>query len=208
MPQPKRRSIVSNEADINLAITALRSGRVKNPHAAAAAYNVARVTLISRLNGVPPKRDNPAHNRKMTTAQEEEYIKALLDLDERGFAATGDIARDMANAILAADDQPPVGKQWIYRFIKRVPALRMMRSRPYDHQRALCEDPKPIERWFEIVRLTQAKYGIVEDDIYNFDETGFAMGKISAKMVITGTGRRRASKRIQPTVVACGGATG
>ncbi len=31
----------------------------------------------------------------------------------------------------------------------------------------------------------KAKYGIVDDDIYNFDETGFMMGIIFASMVVT-----------------------
>ena len=31
----------------------------------------------------------------------------------------------------------------------------------------------------------KAKYGIVEDDIYNFDETGFIIGIIFASMVVT-----------------------
>jgi hypothetical protein len=30
--------------------------------------------------------------------------------------------------------------------------------------------------WFELVGNTVSKYGIVDHDIYNFDETGFQMG--------------------------------
>ena len=38
-----------------------------------------------------------------------------------------------------------------------------------------------------------AKYGIVEDDIYNFDETGFLIGMIASYMVvITSKGRSKA----------------
>ena len=32
---------------------------------------------------------------------------------------------------------------------------------------------------------TIAKYGIAESDIYNFDETGFAIGVISTGIVVT-----------------------
>jgi hypothetical protein len=35
------------------------------------------------------------------------------------------------------------------------------------------EDPKVIEDWFKLVCNTKARYGILDDDEYNFDETGF-----------------------------------
>ncbi len=35
------------------------------------------------------------------------------------------------------------------------------------------------------MRNVKAKYSIVEDDIYNFDETGFMIGIIFAGMVVT-----------------------
>ncbi|KAL2131434.1 hypothetical protein VTI74DRAFT_5124 [Chaetomium olivicolor] len=62
----------------------------------------------------------------------------------------------MANQLLRVCDAPPVGKLW----------------------RTKCEDPKVIGEWFTLVRNTRAKYGIVDDDIYNFDETGFIIGII------------------------------
>jgi hypothetical protein len=37
----------------------------------------------------------------------------------------------------------------------------------------MCEDREQIKGWFRLVRNIIAKYGIVQDDIYNFDETGF-----------------------------------
>jgi hypothetical protein len=44
----------------------------------------------------------------------------------------------------------------------------------------------------------KAKYGIVDDDIYNFDESGFLMGKISSQLVVTGTEKPRKVKKLQP----------
>lgn len=48
-------------------------------------------------------------------------------------------------------------------------------SRKYDHQRALCEDPEKVSAWFTPVQKTINEYGILDNDIYNFDETGFQM---------------------------------
>ena len=43
-----------------------------------------------------------------------------------------------------------------------------------------------------------AKYGIPDDDVYNFDETGFMMGIISAGMVVTTSDGRGKAKLAQP----------
>lgn len=44
----------------------------------------------------------------------------------------------------------------------------------------------------------KAKHGIVDEDVYNFDEAGFQMGVIGSRMVITGSERRQAPKSLQP----------
>lgn len=38
----------------------------------------------------------------------------------------------------------------------------------------------------------------MDEDTYNFDETGFMMGKISSQLVVTGSERRSQPKAIQP----------
>ncbi|KAF6809659.1 transposase, partial [Colletotrichum plurivorum] len=43
-----------------------------------------------------------------------------------------------------------------------------------------------------------AKYGIQEGDIYNFDETGFMMGVITASIVVTRADKRGKAKSVQP----------
>ena len=42
------------------------------------------------------------------------------------------------------------------------------------------------------------KYGILEQDVYNFDETGFQMGVIGTARVITGAERRGKPLHKQP----------
>jgi hypothetical protein len=41
-------------------------------------------------------------------------------------------------------------------------------------------------------------YGIVDNNVYNFNKTGFIMGKISAQIVITGSEAAGRKKVIQP----------
>ncbi|KAJ6436060.1 Glycoside hydrolase family 43 protein [Purpureocillium lavendulum] len=104
----------------------------------------------------------------------------------------------MANELLRVRDATPVGKLWAHRFVKRRPELQTRFSRKYDYQRAKCEDPAIIGPWFGLVRNTKTKYGIVDDDTYNFDETGFMMGVILAGMVVTTSDGRARAKLAQP----------
>jgi hypothetical protein len=48
------------------------------------------------------------------------------------------------------------------------------------------------------VEDTKAKYGVHNDDVHNFDETGFQMGVISSMKVVTGAERRTRPELIQP----------
>jgi hypothetical protein len=104
----------------------------------------------------------------------------------------------MANHILVSRGARGVGKQWPYRFIRRREELKTRFSRAYDFQRALCEDPVVINEWFRLVSNMRAKYGILDCDFYNFDETGFMMGMICPSMVVTRSDRRGKSKQVQP----------
>ncbi|KAG2000713.1 hypothetical protein GB937_010911, partial [Aspergillus fischeri] len=63
-----------------------------------------------------------------------------------------------------------------YSFIKRRPELRTRYNQRITYQRAKQEDPKVIKQWFETVREAIQEHSIHKDDIWNFDETGFAMG--------------------------------
>lgn len=93
---------------------------------------------------------------------------------------------------------PFLVKNWPHRYIKRLPTLQSRCIHKYDYQRALCEDSEAIGGWFRLVHNTIAKYGIVEDDIYNFDETGFAIGIASTSRVVTTSDRRGKAIQIQP----------
>jgi hypothetical protein len=47
-----------------------------------------------------------------------------------------------------------------------------------------------IRNWFKLVEQTKLKYGILIEDVYNFNKAGFMMGKITTELVMTGLERR------------------
>jgi len=104
----------------------------------------------------------------------------------------------MADLLLSERDASPVGKNWTTNFIKRRTELKSKFSRKYNYQRAQCKDPVIIGDWFRLVRNTIAKYGIVDEDIYNFDKAGFQIGVIGIARVITSSEARNRPKKLQP----------
>jgi hypothetical protein len=42
----------------------------------------------------------------------------------------------------------------------------------------------------------KAKYGIVDDDMYNFNKSSFLIGKISLQLVVTGIEKPRKAKKL------------
>ncbi|EDN96358.1 hypothetical protein SS1G_01284 [Sclerotinia sclerotiorum 1980 UF-70] len=136
-----------------------------------------------------------SHN--LTDLEEEVLIQYIFDVDERGFSPRISDVEDMANYILETRGVKKVGKLWAHRFVKRYTELKMCFNRIYDFQKALCEDSELIERWFRLILNMQAKYGILDCDFYNFDETGFMMGQISSHIVVTKADRCGRSKAIQ-----------
>jgi hypothetical protein len=189
---------IQSEGRICLAISAINKNQFQSERRAIATYNVPRSTLKDRRAGTTARRDCEANSKKLTKLEESVIVQHILDLDSRGFAPNLNAVRDMANKLLVERGASQVGKNWPNNFVKRTDELKTQFNRKYDRQRALCEDPEIISPWFVLVRNTKTKYGITDDDSYNFDETGFQMGVITTGMVVTGSERRNRPKAIQP----------
>ena len=122
----------SNEVDIVLALSAVNRGQFSSVRRAAATYNVSKSTLLRRLNGVDARRDCEPNRKKLTKLEEEVVIGHVLDLASRGFPASLEYVRYMANKLLAARGVEPVGKLWPHNFVKRTKSLTTYFTRPYD----------------------------------------------------------------------------
>jgi hypothetical protein len=83
----------------------------------------------------------------------------------------------LANKLLAAHGRGQVGQKWPANFVRRANSPKTRFNRAYDRQRALYEDPVLIRSWFKPVEERETKYGICDDDVYNFNEAGFMIGQ-------------------------------
>ena len=164
------------EARVILAIEAIKSSQKLSRRAAAKLYNVPETTLRQRMNGRTPITDYRPVGQLLTKVEEQVVVDYINSLDARGFPPSVGDVEAMVNTILASRGARHVGKQWSYRFVKRRPELKTRFSRAYDFQRALCENSDAMIAWFQLVLNMRNKYGILDCDFYNFDETGFMMG--------------------------------
>ena len=208
-------STYADEDRILLAIEAIESSEPKlSQRRAAKLYDVPQSTLNHRIRNRPRRETTRVNSHKLNLIEEQTLLQYILDQDTRGFPLRLAGVEDMANLLLASRGGKPVGKHWAKRFINAQPSLKTKFSRPYDYQRALQEDPEVLSKWFALLHNMMAKYGIQEEDLYNFDETGFMMGVITASMVVTRVEKRGKAKTIQPgnrewaTVIECINAVG
>lgn len=188
----------SNESRIILAIEAIKKDPKLSVRKAASIYKVPRTTLRDRRAGLLPRRETRTNSMKMTQVEETVILERVIDLIDRGFPPRLDDVRDMADCLLDDRDATRVGPRWAENFVRRQPQLKTRFRRRIDYQRALAEDPAIVQAWFALVRNTIAKYGIHDDDVYNFDETGFLMGMLSHAKVITTSDRRGRPRTKQP----------
>jgi hypothetical protein len=220
MSPPTSAQLASKEGRMALAIKSYKSGSFTSIRSAANTYGIPESTLRSRLQGRPSLEEKRSANLKLTDTEEQTLVNWILSMDERGLPVRIALIRDMANLLLQkrtgtdASSTRTIGPRWPYNFVRRHDSLRTRYNRKYDYKRALCEDPIVIRDWFRLVRNTIAKYGIQEEDIYNFDETGFQMGVITTAKVITGSERSLRPVTIQPgnrewvTAIECTSASG
>jgi hypothetical protein len=187
MPSQRNVQLSYTESTLQLAIQATIEDRDESEGRVVTAFSVPRTTVQRRRQGALSRRDREPNSKKLTKLEEEALVQRILDLDQRGIGATRAMVQDMANDLLGKHGGEPVSKCWVDNFKTCTLEIKLKRSRPYDRQRALNEDPRVITPWFELVANTKAKYSIGDDDMYNFDETGFIMGVVQGYIVFTGS---------------------
>jgi hypothetical protein len=144
MSQQRNVQNTYTEGDIFIAISSIISEQIQSERRAAAVYKVPRSTIQDRRAGRRPRRDCEPNSKRLTKLEEEVIVQRILDESLRGVPPSKAHVRDMADRLLRERGEKPTGKNWVDNFIKRTPELRTRWSRPYDRQRAACEDPAVI----------------------------------------------------------------
>ena len=130
---PQYTSGPSNEARLLLAIQAIKDGTIQSNREAQRQFNVDHHQVATRHNGTPARRDYLANGRNFDTTEEQALIDRILELDLRGFPPTKRIIRIMADTLRKQRGNKPIGKNWVDRFIKRIPIIESAWSRSYNY---------------------------------------------------------------------------
>jgi hypothetical protein len=208
---------IEKEGRVLLAISAIKKAEISSIREAARVYNVSHTILRRRLNGITSRSEIRANSHKMTQNEEESLGRWILSLNQRGAPPRPCHVREMANILLAERSTTPVqtaGVNWVTNFIKRHDELKTCYARRYNYRRAKCDNPQIIKEWFDRVQITIMQYGIATEDIYNFDETGFAMGLVATTQVVTRADMYQKGLFVQPgnrewvTSIECINSTG
>ena len=188
MPRKLSSKLAETNARINAAIAALQDKKFKSAYAAAKHFKIDCSTLTCRLNGGATHAQSRESTQLLSKAEEEALVLWIKRLTAGGYPASHRIVREMVWEILThrvakintTDMQlvniPPIGKEWVKRFARRYPNLGTVRSRTMDFARWKDATPEAINDWFDAFESTVATYQISDSNIYNMDETGFAIG--------------------------------
>uniref|UniRef100_A0A8H7K2R3 HTH CENPB-type domain-containing protein n=1 Tax=Bionectria ochroleuca TaxID=29856 RepID=A0A8H7K2R3_BIOOC len=153
-------------------------------------FGVPRATLQDHVK-TPRKRKEDKNCGRLLTAVEEKALCNYIDrLDSINMAVRGEFVCDAANAIIRArhrpDDTTPihiVKPRWATRFFQR----HGYSSRPQnmlDLVRKEAENIDVIRDYFRQLQEVIDREGILPDDTWNMDETGFRIGMKSNAMII------------------------
>ena len=109
MPPQRNVQQTYNEGTLYLAIKATQDTVPDSTKHASKAFDVPRTTLRRRRNTEP-------NSKRLKKSEEGAIVARILELEARGIGATRVMVQEMANDLLAARGEGPVGKCWVDRF--------------------------------------------------------------------------------------------
>jgi hypothetical protein len=176
------------EAKVAAASAAMDADPRLNAAKAARQFGAPYHRLLRRRKGVPPSHTRGGHNKKLSPIQDEALRDYIFMLYSCGTPANYDTVRLAANRLLYYDSSNPesaVSARWTKDWIKRQqPFLKTLKTKPIAAKRLDAHIVEDIEEHFKAFKRCKAHWKIQDEDIYNFDETGFQIGVTSGENVL------------------------
>jgi hypothetical protein len=209
MTRPKCTGSAEKEALMQAALTAFRN-KEKTASQAIRDFNIPRQTFYDRLNGKLPRKRAHENSQLLSHAQEKELVRWITELTKTGYSPRHATVLEMAQIIrrkrdpitlehsLNAVNMEKIGDQWIQRFIRRHPELATVRLRKMDIGRVKDTSPERLTKWFADLKSAIEKYNILPENLYNMDESGFAIGEVESSVTIINAEMRQRLQRANP----------
>lgn len=200
MTRAKSKESAEKEARMQQAIseykeTVEKSGKA-SVRAIATKFNVPRSTLQDRLDGKLAR--NQAHEELMhlTKVEERELVQWITTLTQHGYAPRYRTVRELAEIIrnrrvygVNSEDiqlvhYDDIGRDWVARFLSRWPELASARRKCIEAARIKDMSPDRLMKWFDDLESVIEEHNIEPRNVYNMDESGFAIGDVEASQCI------------------------
>jgi transposase-like protein len=141
--------------------------------AVARKYGLARTTLQDRLRGAQPKAKSRELDQHLSPEQEYSLGHWILHEDASGRGPSLRMARRMAQAILAeAGESRLIGNNWVYRYLKRNPWVKIKPSDLLERSRARGSTKEAFKRFFDLLEAKIKERNILLRNLANIDEYG------------------------------------
>jgi hypothetical protein len=155
-------------------------------------FGVPRNRLRFRLKGGKPKTELKPVNKKLAEPEEQAICNYIDRLDKINLAVRPEFVTDAANYILKhrssnslpTEEIPTVNAQWTTRFLKRHNYFKRTQKK-INSDRQASENLERVNGYFNKLQTIIQEGGILPDDIYNMDETGFRIGMGKDQLIVT-----------------------
>lgn len=175
------------EARVNAALAAMDADPFLKMSVAARQFSAPYYRLQRRRAGIPPSNSRGGHNKKLNSVQDQALRDYMFMLHSCGTPANLETVLIAANRLLyysTGDLKSEVSVRWTKAWIKRQSEyLKGLKSKPISTQRLAAHVVEDIEGYFRAFKKCKDYWGIQDEDIYNFDETGFQIGVTSGEKV-------------------------
>ena len=177
-------------------------------------------TRWHRAHGRQTRRQRAVQQQLLTPSEEKALVDHVLRLYRNGHPARIKHLRSFAGTLLqrraganGLREKRLPGKDWPQAFCKRHPELEAARLKAIDWQRHEKNIRAKIQRWFQIMDEQLNERGVLQENVYNMDETGVLLSDLNAVKVLIARDdkeRRRGVglKRVMITAVECISADG
>ena len=192
MPSKPKQRIIELDRNVDLALADLKSGKFTSQRQAAKAYGISPSTFNARANGGSSTAEAHQSRQLLTPAQENAIESMVKRMHAFGHPLRYDAIRELAQELLHPTSENStqnevnvvaVGTSWAQRFLHRHKDLVTVYCKTIENGRIEVQRRKVIQ-WFATVKELIDENHISDDNIYNLDETGTAIGTIEASYAV------------------------
>jgi len=206
MDAPIRVKRVYTEAQLQAALSDIHENPGQSIRATAAAHEVPESTLRNRLAGHTSCSGAHEHRQNLSSAEEKTLVKWLSNLTRAGFPTSPALLVEMAEEVRRSrfklreglpPQLQPLGKNWSLKFCTRHPEIKGVWTRQIERARYDGVNCETLSRWFDAVRALMDEHRYAPSQIYNMDESGFAVGTSQASRALVNVRDKSSWKKIQ-----------